>query len=48
MRLFFACYFPVTSLLTANYLPVMVLFCVQRLFFDQPSENKRFSADYRG
>jgi hypothetical protein len=30
--LFSTCYLPVTSLLSANYLPVILLFCVQRLF----------------
>jgi hypothetical protein len=32
MRLFSACYLPVTCLLSANYLPVMVLFRAPRLF----------------
>ena len=31
-RLFCACYLPVISLLSANYLPVMVLFCARRVF----------------
>jgi hypothetical protein len=32
MRLFAACYLPVTALLSANYLPVMVLFRARRRF----------------
>ncbi len=32
MRLFSACYLPDISLLSANYLPVMVLFCARGRF----------------
>jgi len=31
VRLFCACYLPVSFLISANYLPVMVLFCARRL-----------------
>jgi hypothetical protein len=42
MRLFSTCYLPVTSLLSANYLPVMLLFCARRRFLINPLKANDF------
>ena len=42
MRLFSTCYLPDTSLLWPNYLPVMLLFRVQRPFLTNPLETNSF------
>jgi hypothetical protein len=40
--LFSSCYLPVASLISANYLPVMVLFRAQRYFLTNDLETKGF------